>query len=198
MKWIKLLLAAALLWHLSAGSWIHIKAQLAQLLISQAWEKSLSTQDIHRPWPWADTWPVAHITLYRDQLNIGSWYVLNGIQGNALAFGPGWMQQSAYPGIAGTTVIAAHRDTQFSVLGRLHIGDNISITTQNNTQIHYTVSETYIIDSHKESLTLDNNANPTLLLVTCYPFDALLPNGPLRYLVKAEQNRNHEVDRHPI
>ncbi len=28
---------------------------------------------------------------------------------------------------------------------------------------------------------------PRLILVTCYPFDALVPGGPLRYLVFAEE-----------
>ena len=31
-----------------------------------------------------------------------------------------------------------------------------------------------------------DTAVPTLTLVTCYPFDAINPGGPLRYVVVAE------------
>jgi len=31
-------------------------------------------------------------------------------------------------------------------------------------------------------------ARPTLTLVTCYPFDALWPGTPLRYVVRAEED----------
>lgn len=34
---------------------------------------------------------------------------------------------------------------------------------------------------------------PTLTLVTCYPFDALTPRGPLRYAVIAEAISENDI-----
>ncbi len=46
------------------------------------------------------------------------------------------------------------------------------------------MQSTAVLDSRSERLTT-NQAEASLLLVTCYPFDALLPGGPLRFVVTA-------------
>jgi sortase A len=33
---------------------------------------------------------------------------------------------------------------------------------------------------------LEPTTEPTLTLITCYPFDAIAPGGPLRYVVRAQ------------
>jgi hypothetical protein len=58
------LAAAALLlvlgvWQLGEGLYIQAKAQLAQILVRSAWERTLAGERQVKPWPWADTWPVA-------------------------------------------------------------------------------------------------------------------------------------------
>jgi sortase A len=42
-----------------------------------------------------------------------------------------------------------------------------------------------VVDSDQESLSVDTSTDKKLLLVTCYPFDAILAGGPLRYVVTA-------------
>ena len=96
------------LWQVSAGLWIHAKAQLAQILIESAWNKTLVDQHAHKPWPWADTWPVARMHTADEEL-----YILEGAQGNSLAFGPGHLQGSVLPGKKGISIIGGHRDTHF-------------------------------------------------------------------------------------
>ena len=49
----------------------------------------------------------------------------------------------------------------------------------------YTVTARRIVDRRRARLPLAVDV-PRLTLVTCYPFDALVPGGPLRYLVIAE------------
>ncbi len=49
----------------------------------------------------------------------------------------------------------------------------------------YSVADTKIIDSRTTKLQLGDAAG--LVLMTCYPFDAIAPGGPLRYLVFAEE-----------
>ena len=69
-----------------------------------------------KPWPWADTWPQARITVKR----IGaSAIALAGSSGQALAFGPGHVERTADAGERGVAVYAAHRDTHFRFLRML-------------------------------------------------------------------------------
>ena len=53
--------------------------------------------------------------------------------------------------------------------------------------IQYEVSETIIVDE-KQAEYLANTFENKLTLITCYPFDAVRPGGPLRYLVIAKQH----------
>ena len=76
------------LWQTGSGAWIYVKARLAQVLLQRAWAGTLAVQyqyDV-KPWPWADTWPVARLvvpSLGIDQI------VIEGAHGRTLAFGPG-------------------------------------------------------------------------------------------------------------
>ncbi|HWN39143.1 MAG TPA: hypothetical protein VNP02_11640, partial [Gammaproteobacteria bacterium] len=53
-------LAVALL---AAGFWLPAKAELAQHLLNRAWQRTADGDAMARPWPWADTHPVARLTL---------------------------------------------------------------------------------------------------------------------------------------
>ena len=158
---------------LASGAWIQLKAALAQQLIAAAWREPGTA----RPWPWADTHPVARLELLDHDIDL---YVLAGRQGNALAFGPGHHSDSAPPGGPGITVIGGHRDTHFSFLGEVEAGDEIRLT---GIQHRYRVSETRIVDSRRGPL---RAAGDGLLLVTCFPFNSMRSGGPLRYLVIAK------------
>ncbi|WP_308368533.1 MULTISPECIES: class GN sortase [unclassified Microbulbifer] len=174
------ILLTAGIWQLGGAAWLLAKAELAQVLISDAWEEQLQTGVEVKPWPWADTWPVAKLQL--DQQT--SLMVLAGGSGQALAFGPGMLAISGAPGEPRTTVIAAHRDTHFGDLGKLKPGAPIQLQDNRGRWHSYRVSETRVVDSGREQLPVF--AEPGLLLVTCYPFGAIDPRGPLRYLVYAE------------
>jgi sortase A len=101
------------LWQVGEGSWIYAKARLAQLLLERAWTRTLAGETQVRPWPWADTWPVARLTVPAKSIDL---VVLNGAYGRTLAFGPGYAESSAWPGSAGTTIVTGHRDTHFRFL----------------------------------------------------------------------------------
>lgn len=168
------------LWQLGGAAWLLAKAELAQYLIAGAWEEQLSSGEAVKPWPWADTRPVAKLQLAdREPL-----MVLAGGSGQALAFGPGMLPASGEPGEARTTVIAAHRDTHFTGLDQLQPGAPIRLQDGRGRWHSYHVAETRVVNSERERLPVF--AEPGLLLVTCYPFGAVDPGGPLRYLVYAE------------
>jgi sortase A len=174
-------LAAVGVWQASAGLYIHAKAWLAQRLIAASWASTLEGERQVRPWPWADTWPVARLRVPSAAIDL---YVLADASGRSLAFGPGFMSESAAPGSIGNTVIAAHRDTHFRFLQTLPVGSEIILQTQDAAEHRYHVMETDVIDARHDSLQLDAE-QPMLTLLTCYPFEQIVPGGPLRYVAVA-------------
>lgn len=173
-----LLLAAAAA--LTADAlWIHAKAGLAQLLLRQAWDEARSDGGRHRPWPWADTHPVA--VLRMPELGVEQ-VVLAGDDGRTLAFGPGWAPASAAPDGHGTVVLSGHRDTHFGWLRRLVLHDVVEVETPGGTR-RWRVVETRVADSRRDRLALGDE-HAELLLVTCWPFDAVQSGGPMRYVVR--------------
>lgn len=182
MRGFSLLLILSALVLLGQSAWIEAKAWLAQELISRAWQQSLATDRAIRPWSWADTWPVARLSVPRLGLER---LVLAGISGRTLAFGPGWAEQSAAPGEPGRSLLAGHRDTHFRFLADLVDGDRILLQTPQGELRHYRVVEQLVIMEDAGWL-MGPSAVDELLLVTCYPFDSPIPGGNQRYLVRAE------------
>ena len=164
------------------GVWIHAKAALAQLLLGRAWLRSDHGRDARRPWPWADMAPIARLSVPRLQRDL---IVLDDDRGQALAFGPGWTPGSAVPGTHGLSVISAHRDTQFRFLQRLWPGDRLHLDGPRGGS-DYQVIGSRIIDSRHLGIPPASSMDG-LWLVTCYPFDAIVPGGPLRYVVQARR-----------
>ena len=176
--WLALAAAVAAL---ATGFWIPAKAALAQVLLERAWAATRSGRDDARPWPWADTVPIARLSI--PQLGV-SWIVLSGASGRNLAFAPAHLDGSALPGEAGVAVIAGHRDTHFERLGELDPGAEILLEDERGAISRYAVTGSEVVDSRTARLKLDAES-PVLVLATCYPFDALTAGGPLRYLVEA-------------
>ncbi len=165
------------------GGWIWAKAQLAQQLLEHAWTRTVAGSGPSRPWPWADTWPVARLTVPAHEVDL---IVLAGASGQALAFGPGQLDGSAAPGEAGNSVISGHRDTHFRFLRRVRPDDIVVVEDARGAAHHYRVTATEVVDSRTHGLRLGGEA-PRLTLVTCWPFDAVVPGGPLRYVVYADK-----------
>jgi sortase A len=173
-------LAAAGLACISWGLWIPAKAALAQVLISNAWQRALDGEDSPRPWPWADTWPVGKLGVPRIGKTV---FVLANASGHALAFGPAHVAASAAPGQMDNVVLAGHRDTHFAFLRELEEGDEITLETSAGAAV-YRVAGTRVVHESQMEI-LDRSGRPELTLLTCYPFGAVVPGGPLRYVVHA-------------
>ncbi|WP_395678210.1 class GN sortase [Inquilinus sp.] len=181
---VALLLVLAGLVVAGQGVWIHAKAQLAQILLDRAFAETLETGRSVKPWPWADTWPVARIDLPR----LGeSAIALAGASGQALAFGPGHVQDTPEAGDPGTAVYAAHRDTHFQILRDVKVGDEIDVTRRDGRRVAFKVTGTRV--ALWDVSGIDPRApGRNLVLATCWPFDATT-RGPYRYLVEAEEVR---------
>lgn len=165
-----------------SGLWIQAKAVVAQGLLEFAWSQTVVSGKPFKPWPWADHWPVARL-LFSGQDE--DYIVLRGDSGSSLAFAPGWNIQSAAPGESGVMMISAHRDTHFRVLERVDVGDEITLINSRGRGDLYRVVALDVVDSRDGQIFSDDRISQ-LLLVTCYPFNALSSGGPLRYVVRAE------------
>lgn len=172
-----IILFIALCWGNSL--YIYLKAGLAQRLISKAWETTLQTGEDTKPWPWADTWPVGRLASLStgDEL-----FVLEGASGAVLAFGPGRISRSVSQN---TTIISGHRDTHFSFLEQLKQGDTITLEEKSGRIKTYTIQHTQVNSTENGHWLFDASKN-ALHLITCYPFNAPIPGGPLRYVVVAK------------
>lgn len=163
------------------GLYIRAKAMLAQVLLERAWSETLATGRPVKAWSWADTHPVAKISLPR----LGeSEIVLEEAGGEALAFGPAHVAGSPLPGARGTSVIGGHRDTHFVFLKDVRQGDEIVVATSDGHAVTYRVTGTMIVHPQASGIATGGTAR-RLALVTCYPFDAI-GHSPLRYVVFAE------------
>jgi sortase A len=165
----------------ASAAWIPVKAQVAQVLLRRAWTQTRHGAAAVRPWPWADTWPVGRLRAPRygvDQI------VLAGASGSSLAFAPGHVDGTALPGQCGNCVLGGHRDTHFRFLARLQPGDRLELEGADGALQHFVVRATQILHRNDTFVLVDGE--PQLTLITCYPFDAVVPGGPLRFVVWAE------------
>ena len=179
---LALCLLCLALYHIGSAGVIQAKAWLAPRLIERAWNQTLDRGGRPvRPWPWADTWPVARLRAPGHGVDR---LVLAGDRGNALAFGPGHALASAPLGSRGVAVIGGHRDTHFAFLEQLHGDDALQLQLPDGRWRKYHVAGSRIANAERETIAL-SQGREQLLLVTCYPFDALRPGGPLRYVVAA-------------
>ena len=108
--------------------------------------------------------------------------VLNGTSEWALNRGVGLIEGSSQPGEAGTVGIAGHRDGFFRTLGELEPGHELTLETRAGA-IRYVVDRTEIVKPQDVHV-LNPTPEPSLTLVTCYPFYFVGP-APLRYIVHA-------------
>lgn len=181
-----LLLAAAS--QLTGAALVYGKAWLAPILMERAYDAPDTRGVAAKPWPWADMRPVARLGVVRLKLER---LVLDSDSGNALAFGPG-MAAGVRPGRQGLVMVAGHRDTHFRFLRDLRPADTLTLE-YNGERFQYQVEDTVIADARIGRIDAPLPAQG-LLLVTCYPFDAIVPGGPLRYVVIARSSFDEPAD----
>jgi sortase A len=108
--------------------------------------------------------------------------VLEGTDDLTLDRGVGHIAGTAPLGEPGNVGIAGHRDGFFRVLKDIHVGETIDVYTQRG-RLRYVVDEIQIVSPDDVSV-LAPRAEPSLTLVTCYPF-YFVGSAPSRYIVHA-------------
>ena len=110
--------------------------------------------------------------------------MLAGASGRNMAFGPTHVDNTAALGTRSNSVVSGHRDTHFAFLEHLEPGDELVLSTPDALDRLYRVETIDVVDEW-DRWVLEPTEETTLTLVTCYPFDAVVPGGPGRYVVRA-------------
>jgi sortase A len=128
--------------------------------------------------------PVARRVLGRLEIpTLGvSTIVREGEDARTLQLAIGHIAGTALPGSSGNMGLAGHRDTFFRRLREIDVGDVIRLVAVEGT-FTYVVESTQIVDPG-DLWVLDPTPEPSLTLVTCYPF-TYIGEAPERFIVRA-------------
>jgi len=162
--------------------WISGKAFVAQHLLERAWRSTLRTHHLAKPWPWADIAPVAKLNVPTLDLSL---LVLGDASGEAMAFGPGLVAGRIAAADSEVIALGGHRDTHLAFLENLPSGSAIRLQTSQGIWHNYRLRSSQVVDSRSNTVTIARN-HPGLVLITCYPFNAMQTGGPLRYMITAQ------------
>jgi len=166
------------------AAYLHAKAELAKILIRHAWNETVQSGKPHPPWPWADTYPIAHLRIPRVGYDE---FVLDGATPRTLAFGPARMFSGAAMGEPGNVVLAGHRTSWFRPLEGIAQEDTIQLEWSNPrsrslVQRTYSVTLIRVVEPTDVDL-LTPTSDDALTLITCYPFGRS-PYSPQRFVVR--------------
>lgn len=124
--------------------------------------------------------PLAVLRIDKFELKVP---VYNGTDEINLNRGAGRIKGTGKVGAPGNLGIAAHRDGFFRALKDIEIGDSIEMLTRQG-KTEFVVSSITIVDPTDVSV-LAPTDDPTITLVTCYPF-YFVGHAPKRFIVKGE------------
>jgi sortase A len=113
--------------------------------------------------------------------------IFTGTSELVLNRGVGWIEGTAMPGEDGNVGLAGHRDGYFRGLKDLKLGDTIEVQSVGRT-LRYRVTALKIVEPTDVSV-LDPTDEPSVTLVTCYPF-YYVGSAPQRYIVKGTLDRS--------
>ena len=162
---------------------IEIKAKVAQYLLNNAWNKTIETGDEYEPWPGFDGYPILKLSIPKFNLQQ---IVLSNTSGQSLAFGPSFHPETYLPNENKITAISSHRDSHGYYIRDLKINDFVILEDKEDNKFTYKVKNFKIINVEDKDLQF-NKKNSQLLLITCYPFDAVISGTNLRYIVFSER-----------
>jgi sortase A len=116
--------------------------------------------------------------------------IREGADDDTLSVAVGHVPGTALPGPTGNVALAAHRYGYFKGLRHVRKGDEITVTTARG-EFHYAVDSIEVVEI-KNVAVLAPTVEPTLTLITCYPFD-YVGHAPQRLIVRAHRTDPQEA-----
>jgi sortase A len=117
--------------------------------------------------------------------------IMEGIESSTLQLAVGHVPGTPLPGGPGNVDLAAHRDTFFRGLRKVHRGDLITMSTVSGEFFRYRVDSTAVV-LPEDTKILNQSNGSGVNLITCYPFN-FIGSAPKRFVVHADQ-----IDAAPI
>lgn len=109
--------------------------------------------------------------------------IIQGTGTSELKKGVGHFTQSVMPGEEDNCVLSGHRDTVFSQLGELTIGDQLIVETSAGI-FNYVIQKIRIVDKDDKTVIVPTD-HSVLTVTTCYPFN-FIGSAPKRYIIIAD------------
>jgi len=110
--------------------------------------------------------------------------IVEGDDEKSLRKAIGHIPETALPGNSGNVGLAGHRDTFFRPLQDIRKGDIILIKTSQDVYRYEVESSEIVLP--RDSWVLNDTKQPSLTLVTCFPFH-FIGSAPKRFVVHARQ-----------
>jgi|SRR3954468_4817862 sortase A len=123
--------------------------------------------------------PIGRIEVPRLHLSAA---MANGDDDGTLRLAIGHLPDTPFPWENGNSALAGHRDTFFRELRHIRVNDDMRLETPYG-DFTYRVTKTLIVKPDDLSV-LAPTTEPTLTLVTCYPF-SYVGHAPKRFIVEA-------------
>ncbi len=109
--------------------------------------------------------------------------IYQGTEDSQLKMGIGHYEKSVLPGVADNSVLSGHRDSVFSQLGKLKLGELITVETVAG-NFTYKISRFRIVGADDRTVIVPTKT-AVLTLTTCYPF-RYIGSAPKRFIVSAD------------
>jgi len=170
------------LWQVTPAQTTYLHAWLTNGLLHTAWVRMQNSGEQVKPWPWAETWPIARLVMPANSIEK---MVLADASKNSLPFTLGHLNSSAIPGEQGNSILTVHRESYLDFLSTLKPGDTLLLESLRNGHWRYTVAGIYVVEKDDIRI-LEPTMNRRLTFVSCYPCTKLNDANALRYVVIAE------------
>lgn len=109
--------------------------------------------------------------------------IIEGTDPDELRRGVGHLAQTAYPGENDQILFSGHRDTVFTRLGEIEVGDIISVELPHGT-FDYEMVDSKIVSADDTTVIGSTAPDEELVVTTCYPF-GYIGHAPDRYVIYA-------------
>lgn len=109
--------------------------------------------------------------------------IYQGTETAQLKMGIGHFEKSVLPGVSDNSVLSGHRDSVFSQLGKLKIGEFVIVETVAG-KFTYKISGFRIVGANDRTVIVPTKT-AVLTLTTCYPFH-YIGSAPKRFIVSAD------------
>jgi len=133
--------------------------------------------------------PIAALRIDKLKLRVP---VFQNTEEISLNRGVGWIAGTARPGESGNIGVAGHRDGFFRGLKEIAKGDLIELVSLSGSAV-YAVDQIEIVEPREVGV-LQPRSQPSLTLVTCYPF-YFVGSAPRRFIVHAALRRPPAAER---